>query len=132
MKYIPQGPPFVMIDEIISATENQTVCTFEVKATNLFTNDEGQFLEAGLVEHMAQTAAAGTGLKASKNQENPPVGFIGQIKNLKIFALPKVGSILTTVINEQQQVMNALLVNGVVQCEGVVIAQADFKIFLQS
>jgi 3-hydroxyacyl-[acyl-carrier-protein] dehydratase len=103
-----------------------------LRTDNIFINEKGQFLEAGLIENMAQTAAAGTGFKAAEKQEQPPVGFIGQIKDLKIFSLPKLGDVLTTTIYQQQQVMNALLVNGVVHCNETLIAQADFKIFLQS
>src|SRR4051812_28146688 len=92
---IPQQPPFVMVDELLFSDDNITRTKFEVKADNVFTIN-GEFSEAGLMENMAQTAAAGSGNMA--RIENRPVvsGYIGQVKNLEIFELPKTGDELLT------------------------------------
>lgn len=131
MKYIPQAAPFVMIDELVSSDDTQTVCRFSVTADNIFVDVKGFFAEAGLVENMAQTAAAGTGFKASATNDAPPVGFIGQIKNLSVLRLPAVGDTIVTTITQQNQVMNAILVSGEVRLNQEVIASAEYKIFLQ-
>lgn len=132
MKYIPQAAPFVMIGELVSSDEAQTIGRFTITADNIFIDNMGCFAEAGLVENMAQTAAAGTGFKASQNNEAPPVGFIGQIKNLSIFSLPKVGDTIETTITQQNQVMNAIMVMGEIRLNQELIARAEYKIFLQS
>lgn len=130
MQYIPQAAPFVMIDEIVLANEQQTTTTFRIPEEHLFVS-EGYFTEPGLIENMAQTAAAGTGYMAAQQHAAPPVGFIGQVKQLEILALPKVGEQITTTTTNVQQVMNAFIVNGVIHSGDTLIARAEYKIFLQ-
>ena len=119
-----------MIDEIVQADEQQTTTTFCIPEEHLFVS-EGYFTEPGLIENMAQTAAAGTGYRAAQHNEAPPVGFIGQVKQLEIYALPKAGEKLTTTTINVQQVMNAFIVNGTIHSGDTLIARAEYKIFLQ-
>jgi 3-hydroxyacyl-[acyl-carrier-protein] dehydratase len=130
MQYIPQAPPFVMIDELVTANSAGTITTFTVKDQHLFV-EHGYFTEPGIIENMAQTAAAGTGKIAADQGIAPPVGFIGAIKGLQIIKLPAVGQKIETEVQPVTQVMNASIVNATVRCEGQVIAAAEFKIFLQ-
>ena len=58
--YLPQRPPFVMIDELINATETSFESAFEVVESNLFI-ENGILSESALVENVAQTCAAGFG-----------------------------------------------------------------------
>lgn len=130
MQYLPQGPPFVMIDKLTNTDENCPETEFLIKEDNIFV-ENNLFLEAGLIENMAQTAAAGMGYKSSMENKDPAVGYIGQIKNLKIIELPKVSQKLNTTMRTIHQVMNAFIVEGSIQCEGKLIANAEYKIFLQ-
>jgi hypothetical protein len=57
---IPQKPPFVMIDALLFSDEKRTVSSFKIPEKNIFVK-EGLFLEPGLVENIAQTAAARAG-----------------------------------------------------------------------
>lgn len=119
-----------MIDEVVQANEQQTTTTFRIPEEHLFVSD-GYFTEPGLIENMAQTAAAGTGYMAAQQQAAPPVGFIGQVKQLEIHALPKAGGQITTTTTNVQQVMNAFIVNGTIHSGDILIARAEYKIFLQ-
>ena len=130
MPYIPQGPPFVMIDEVTKADDAVSQTTLRVREGNLFVQN-GLFTEPGLVENMAQTAAAGTGYKARQNGQPAPVGYIGALKNLVILELPKVGDTITTEISFVHQVMNAHIVQGKITNEGREVASCELKIFLQ-
>lgn len=130
MKYLPQAAPFEMIDELVTATETDTRTRFTVREGHLFVSN-GVFTEPGLIENMAQTAAAGTGWKAAEAGAPAPVGFIGAVKNFEVSRLPRTGETIETVITMQHQVMNAHIVQGVVTLNDVVIAGAEFKIFLQ-
>ena len=131
LQFIPQRPPFVMIDNIISADEMTSVTSFTIREGHLFVED-GVFTESGLVENMAQTAAAGTGYKAQQENKPAPIGFIGALKGLQIEALPRVGETITTKIIFITQVMNAHIVQGTVMVGEKEIASCEFKIFLQS
>lgn len=120
-----------MIDSLISCIGTDTVTKLTVQQDNIFVDENGYFSEAGLIENIAQTAAAGTGYKASMEHTPPTVGFIGQIKDLAVCALPKVGETITTVVETKAQVFNAMIVQGIVKLNEKIIAKAEFKIFLQ-
>jgi len=129
--YIPQRPPFVMVDELLRADEQMSQTSFTIREGHLFV-ENGVFTEPGLVENMAQTAAAGTGFKAAQKEEPAPVGFIGALKGLNIKELPKVGDTITTDISFLHQVMNAHVVMGRIFCGKREIASCEFKIFIQT
>lgn len=130
MQYIPQAAPFEMIDELISATETATQTRFTVREGHLFVSD-GAFTEPGLIENMAQTAAAGTGFYAAEQGKAAPVGFIGAIKNFEVHQLPKTGETIISETKMVTQIMNAHIVQATVRLQDDVIASAEFKIFLQ-
>lgn len=130
MKYIPQAAPFEMIDELLHATEAETQTAFTIKAGHLFVAD-GVFTEPGLIENMAQTAAAGTGWSAAQQNKPAPVGFIGAVKNFEVSQLPRIGDTIISTIVMQHQVMNAHIVQGTIRLADEIIACAEFKIFLQ-
>lgn len=130
INYIPQRPPFVMVDELVFADETVSETTFTIREGHLFV-DDGYFTEPGLVENMAQTAAAGTGYKAVQSGSAPVLGFIGALKNLKITALPKAGEKINTKITLLHNVMNALIARGEIFVNDKEIANCEFKIFLQ-
>lgn len=129
--YIPQRPPFVMVGEVLQADDKFYKTSFLITEDNLFTV-KGRFTEPGLVENMAQTAAAGTGYKYQQKGETVPVGFIGAIKGLKIFALPKVGDVLQTEVTIVHTVLNVHVVEAAVYVQEEKVATCEMKIFEQS
>lgn len=131
LAYLPQRPPFVMIDDLVKADEISILSRFTVRAGHLLVK-YGCFNEAGLVENMAQTAAAGTGFAAQQSGSEPPVGFIGALKNLQVNELPAVGAELITEVIFVTQVMNAHIVQATVKCEERIVATCELKIFLQA
>ncbi len=130
LPFIPQRPPFVMIDTLVQAGEDMIVTTFTVREGHMLVAD-GFFTEPGLVENMAQTAAAGTGYRAQQEGKPAPVGFIGALKGLQVNELPPVGAMIRTEVHFLQQVMQAHLVTGKVMLGDREIASCEFKIFLQ-
>lgn len=130
LQYIPQRPPFAMIDHLINADDGISKTSFTIPEDHLFI-ENGHFTERGLVENMAQTAAAGTGYKAQQIGNPAPIGFIGALKNLNIFQLPKASSTIITTVQFGMQVMNAQIVNARIEENGKEIANCELKIFIQ-
>jgi predicted hotdog family 3-hydroxylacyl-ACP dehydratase len=126
---IPQRPPFVMIDELIYTDENVTRTKLQVTADNIFV-ENGLFREAGLLENIAQTAAARSGYNSSKTGEAVKVGYIGAVKNFEVFDLPKTSDILETEISISNQVFDVAVINGSIKCNNRVLAQCEMKIFI--
>lgn len=126
---IPQRPPFVMIDKLLEVTQTATTTGFTIQADNLFVQD-GIFKEPGLVENIAQTAAARAGY-VSKTENKPVlVGYIGAVNNLQIFSLPKTGDELITEITIENQIFDVTLISGKITCNQQLIAKCNMKIFI--
>lgn len=129
--YIPQRQPFVMVDEVLLADPKASKTSFLIKDDNIFVVS-GLFTEPGLIENMAQTAAAGTGYRYAQKGEIVPVGFIASIKNLKIYTLPKTGDTLLTENIVVHTVMNVHVVEAAVYVGEEKVASCEMKIFEQS
>lgn len=129
LSLIPQRPPFVMIDQLIGSDESSTRTAFRVKEDNIFIED-GILREPALIENIAQTAAARAGYLTQKENLPVMVGYIGAIKDLEIFILPKINDNLETEIIIKNQVFDVTLISGMVRCSGVVLARCEMKIFI--
>jgi len=119
----------VMVDELIDTGATIVKTRFRIRPDNIFCQ-EGLFNEAGLIENMAQTAAARIGSKPSLKTEKPPVGFIGGIRNLAISHYPQAGQEITTTVEVLHEVFNACIVKASVFLRDVKIAGCELKIFL--
>jgi predicted hotdog family 3-hydroxylacyl-ACP dehydratase len=126
---IPQKAPFVMIDKLVHSDEKTTRTILAIRADNILLED-GFFSAAGLVENIAQTAAARVGFIARELNEEPPVGYIGAIKNLEIFALPETGDVIETEITISNHIFDVTIITGKVTNHQKVIAQCEMKIFI--
>jgi predicted hotdog family 3-hydroxylacyl-ACP dehydratase len=127
-KFIPQKPPMVMVEKLIVAEGKKTISSLTILPENIFCED-GVLKEPGLIENMAQTAAAGTGYNAVLRQEEPPSGFFGGIRNLVINSLPAIGQVIRTEIIIEHEIFDALVVNGKVYLDDTMIAGCEMKIF---
>lgn len=131
MKYIPQAPPFEMIDELIEANLQESSTSLTIREDNIFVKD-GVFTEPGLIENMAQTAAAGIGyMSLNAGEKESPIGFIGQIKNLKINYLPSVGQKLKTTTSIQNSLMNIRVLSCIIKGGAEMVASAEINVFIQ-
>ena len=128
--FLPQRPPFIMVGKLLYVEGNIAVTGYIVEEDNVLV-ENGIFTEAGLLENMAQTAAARAGYKAAI--ENKPVlkGYIGAVKNLVVFALPKVNDELKTEVTETARIFNMQTVQGKVWCGEKLLAQCEMKVFQQ-
>jgi len=126
---IPQKFPFVMVDKVLAFGENFITSGFTVEETNIFT-DNSIFQEAGLIEHMAQSVALYTGYQFFLKQEPAPTGYIGSIKSIEIFQLPKVNDNLITKVNVLQEFAGITLVDISVLLNEVEIARGQMKTVL--
>jgi predicted hotdog family 3-hydroxylacyl-ACP dehydratase len=125
---IPQRPPFVMIDQLVSCDETCSNTTFQVKAENILVYD-GELSEAGITENIAQTAAAGLGYITLHSNRPIVIGYIAAIKNLEIFAQPKVGDIIQTNVTIINQIFDVTIISGSVKCDEILVAKCEMKIF---
>ncbi|HEV3251491.1 MAG TPA: 3-hydroxyacyl-ACP dehydratase, partial [Puia sp.] len=90
----------------------------------------GRLAEPGLIENIAQTAAAGIGYICKVENRPVPVGFIGSVRDLEIFDLPKIGDEIKTEVLVEKQIFDVSLLSGMVRLGGRILAQCKMKIFI--
>lgn len=120
--YIPQRPPFVFIDEVVSVNNERAVSAFTIREDcPLVTN--GHLSLAGLMENAAQTCAVRAGYCGGNK-----IGFIGAVKTMQASRLPKIGETLTTEVVLMQEVLNISLIECTTTVADEVIATTTLKL----
>lgn len=127
---IPQRPPIVMVDVVWSASDTGAETGLTVLPDNIFVRD-GVFREPGLIEHIAQSAAAYAGYGTFVRGEKTKLGFIGEIKDCELLVLPPVGGELHTEIQLVAEVGGIRLIRAEVRVNEIVAATCQMKIFLK-
>lgn len=128
---IPQRAPIVMVDEFLGIDNNVSRTRFTVYNDNIFVNN-GEFSECGLIEHIAQSAAARVGYIFKSKNLPIPIGYIGSINNFVIYQNPKVGEAINTTIEIIQEVFSITLIQAYCHIDGKEIASCRMKIFLEN
>jgi len=128
LSLIPQRPPFIMIDQLVTINEKGAVSKFKISEKNLFLSD-GFLAEAALIENIAQTAAARIGY-ISLNEDKPaPVGYLAAVQNFEVFNLPRLHDEITTEIFIENVIFSVVIINGKIICNKKNIASCNMKIF---
>jgi predicted hotdog family 3-hydroxylacyl-ACP dehydratase len=127
---LPQRPPFIMIDKLLSCDKIITKTRLLVREDNIFV-EQGRLTSQGLIENIAQTCAARMGyINQYIYKENIKLGFIGSIKNLQIVRTPNIGETLETTIEVEEEVFQMTLVNATIKINDEVIVTSEMKIAL--
>ena len=117
-----------MVDHLTDYSETQSTCDLLVRPDNVFF-ENGCITAPGIIEHIAQTCAARLGyynlyiLKTGVR-----LGFIGEVKNLRILRLPREGELVKTTITVIQEIYDVTLVSAEVRVGEEVIVTTDLKI----
>lgn len=130
LRLIPQRPPMQMIDCFLGVNEAESYAGLTVSSDNLFFQD-GYLQESGIIEHIAQSAAARVGYIYLQNNEPVPLGFIGSVDKLTIHRLPEAGQTLYTTVSIIQEVGDITLIGAKVEADSRFIAECRMKIFLK-
>jgi predicted hotdog family 3-hydroxylacyl-ACP dehydratase len=128
LQLIPMRHPFVMIDKLLLVNNKSVTSNFIITAENIFC-ENGYFSEAGLLENIAQTAAAGNGYNEQIAKKKVSGGFIIGVKNFEVFFLPEINDILTTNIIVTDNIFNIIAIAGKIVCNYKLAAQCEMKIF---
>jgi len=118
-----------MVDRLLFSDDDHTKTSFTVTEDNVLVIN-GELSEAGLMENMAQTAAAGAGNMARIEDRPIDIGYIAAVKNLEIFELPPLNAELITEVKVETRLLNVAIVTGKVWSNNSVIAQCEMKIFI--
>lgn len=127
---IPQRPPIVMVDTLYSATDNGAETGLHIVDGNVFVSG-GRLREPGIMEHVAQSAAAYAGYGTFRSGLPPKLGFIGEIRQFKISRLPNVGEVLETHLEILGEAGGITLLAACTKAGDETIATGKMKIFIK-
>jgi len=137
LQLIPQRPPIVMVDGLREHSAESSTSVFTITPDNIFVADS-YFQMPGLIENIAQTVALRSGYEHMLRIQSeggaaitPPVGFIGEVKNLVIHFLPPAGARIETQVDLLHNIFTASVVKGTVTHDGKVSAECEMKVFVQ-
>lgn len=126
---IPQRAPMVMISRVVAYSKGKVQSELAIEAENIFVNDD-LFSESGMLENIAQTAAAMVGLEAREIGEEVPLGFIGGINKVKVAGFAAVSQTITTQVEILQEVFNITLIKGKCFILDELLMECEMKIVI--
>ncbi|MBR4571799.1 MAG: beta-hydroxyacyl-ACP dehydratase [Prevotella sp.] len=128
---IPQRSPIMMVDELLCVNGDEATCQLTVRPDNFFIDTDSLMAEPGLIEHIAQSASAFAGHRAiAAGATEPPVGYIGEVKNFHLYHRPQIGDVLTTTITMGPEVEGITIIRGETLVNGEIYADTVMKIFI--
>lgn len=127
LELIPQRPPMKMIDALIAADEKSARGKLRITESNIFI-ENGVLAEPGLIEFIAQTAAAYTGFKNKISDREVSEGYIGAIKNLVIYSLPQIDSHIESEIVVENEIVGYTIIAGRVYQHNRLLAECEMRI----
>jgi len=129
LKYIPQRPPFVLVDKLINVGANEISTGFTVPSTHAMV-DSGILNGGGMIENIAQSAAIHIGYQCLHQNKIVPLGYIASIKNLNIHGRAKAGDELITEIKILKEVMQVNIISGKIKIGNQPIAECELRVFI--
>jgi len=129
--YIPQRPPFVMVGDLMKRENSQAISQFYIRKENILIKD-GVFTVSGLLENIAQTAAANAGYDCYLKQIPVPLGFIGAISKVVVNKLPAPETTIETRIEILQEIFGITLIKGEIFQNNESVISCQMKIMIQN
>jgi predicted hotdog family 3-hydroxylacyl-ACP dehydratase len=139
-RYLPHRAPMLMVDLILKMDNEKVETIFEIKADNIFIQNNF-FIEAGLIENMAQTCSSIVAKDYLVDENNHEIdgvdviGFISAIKTLKIHLLPKVGDVIITKASLVSKFVSDTYCLCTISCktfsEDVVLLEGEINLYIQ-
>lgn len=125
---LPQKQPFIAVKRLLHFDMVKTMTLTEVTRDSIFVNNNS-LSSSGLIENIAQTCATRIGyINKYILKKDIQIGFIGAIRKLEIYRLPKVGETIKTTINVVEEVFGMTLVSATVFVGEELIADTEMKI----
>ncbi|SDE81943.1 ABC transporter permease [Epilithonimonas hungarica] len=130
--FLPHREPMLMTDYILELTEDKVITSFKITQDNIFVSDN-KFIEAGLIENLAQTCSSilGQSFFQNPNVETKVIGFITNIKKIEIFTLPKVDDIIISKASLISQFENICNIFCETFLNDQILIRAEINLFIQ-
>lgn len=129
LSLIPQRPPILMVDSYLFEDALNCRSELTIVEDNLFLDESGCMAAEGVLEHIAQTAAAHIGHLRKQAGEEVTLGYIGDIKRCSVIGpMPAAGATLCTRLSVTSQVGNITLVSAETSVDNSPILSCRMKL----
>lgn len=127
---LPQRPPMMMVDAFYGIEAEKSFAGLRVEEDNIFV-ECGELCEEGLIEHMAQSAAARAGYLSKLRGGEVKLGFIGSVNGFCAGWRPRTGESILTSVEMVEEVMNIALIEIESRIGEETIARCRMKIYTE-
>lgn len=131
-KLLPQREPVLMVDELLDVNGDEAQTSFTVCPDCFFLDEDGRLEASGMIEHIAQSASVFAGYMAiHAGGTEPPVGYIGEVKDFQYYHGPQVGDELRTTVRLGAEAGSVMLLSGETRIGNEIVAKTHMKIFIR-
>lgn len=127
---LPHRTPMLMIDSLVEHSEEKTITQFKIEPDNIFIID-GEFQESGLIENIAQSAAAGSGYYYHLNKLPQPLTYLASVNRVRILKMPRVNESIKTEITLTSKILNIHVISGKCFLNNELIAECEMKVLIE-
>jgi radical SAM protein with 4Fe4S-binding SPASM domain len=131
-RIIPQTGKTKMLDSLVKLGDKTAEAELTIKPDNPYVDENGILSESVYIELLAQTIAAVNGFYALENNQEPGIGFIIGLKNIKNYGIVRRGDKLNIIIERTIDLGDFGVVSGEVYCNEAIIAEGELKIWGKS
>ncbi len=128
-KIIPHRKDMLLLDELLSSSQDFMEGRTVVKPGNIFLSSRG-LDGACYVELLAQLAAAGDGYETTKSGKPVRSGFLVGVNDFRIMGKAVAGDVLSLKLRKGLQLNNFTIVEGDVYRGSDLMAQGNLKLFV--
>ena len=125
--FIPQRPPFIMIDNLLEADRDYFKTDFRVLPGNIFV-ENGKLREFAMIENIAQSSSVGLATTKKYPANKKPEGYIGAVSKLKLYELPMVNERICTIVKLIAQLENMFFLKGETWASDKKLLECELKL----
>ncbi len=129
-QFIPQREPMLMVNRMYDCTEDSVQTGLVINQENIFVDGNGIFSEAGVIEHIAQSAAVFAGYNDFINGRPVVLGYIAEIKGFSNPVCVKANQEILSSLKVVSYAMNITLMQANSYVDGKEVASCKIKIFM--
>ena len=125
--FIPQRPPFIMIDNLLEARDDYFKTDFRILPENIFV-ENGKLREFAMIENIAQSSSVGLAKTRKYPVNKKPEGYLGAVSKLKLYDLPGVNDTMYTTVKLIAQLENMFLLKGETSFNDKKLMECEIKL----
>lgn len=128
---LPHNPPMVLLDELISASQESVHCQVTIAADCLYFNSKTRTVPNYIgIEFLAQSVGVWAGYHAQQKKETPKIGFLLGSRRYKASPVDfKEGQQLDIRANRVMHDENMSVFNGSITLDGQEVAKAQINLY---